>query len=584
MRRWLTVVVALCWLGVSLLWMPPAVALPSSNGLPTVVRSIEGQQVQIPDWGRITFSMLPPILGDGEFLLTDPEVLQAIGYDPSRVWRVGMRPESLIMLGDVSQFTSLGQLSLNQIASGSGTALELLTLDSFGLIPWQTPASLVQAIPDLGSLTVGSVEPIRDLVLGALVSGNMQEPLGDISAMAIAQLVDQFPALGNLPLGHLQLTNYALNSIPGLTDAPLQTFAGSGQVVLDTIPGLPQLPLNQFLPDWLMSALPVMGKADLMWGPKESGKTRTITGGTAGDVFAALPCQTPCPHIELTEPEGEGPLRGQQWIAGPSQPVPGGKGPLRMVNDGMEPTGIKPWPATVPFKLVVETVDEATGSATFAWYMQIRVKTVWGETWATPHFLGPFPAGETREKGIVLASLSAPPAGIELPGTDPQLDPEPDPLPELEPPLSGTCDRLEPWRDPLPGGFITSRYGWRRHPISGEQRFHAGIDEALGGAPGAFILAGNCGRVVTTGVIGGYGYTVEIQHPRGGTLYAHLHPGTFAVRQGEEVRGGQRLARQGATGRVTGPHLHFEWHHNGLGRGTTDPCNLPPYRGYCGNG
>jgi murein DD-endopeptidase MepM/ murein hydrolase activator NlpD len=103
---------------------------------------------------------------------------------------------------------------------------------------------------------------------------------------------------------------------------------------------------------------------------------------------------------------------------------------------------------------------------------------------------------------------------------------------------------------------ITSAFGWRLHPITGNQRFHNGID--LGAETGAPVVAVHDGQVVTANAMGGYGLTVIIDHhkPAWQTLYAHLSQ--LAVQPGQPVRQGDLIGFVGSTGNSTGPHLHFE--------------------------
>ena len=111
---------------------------------------------------------------------------------------------------------------------------------------------------------------------------------------------------------------------------------------------------------------------------------------------------------------------------------------------------------------------------------------------------------------------------------------------------------------------VTSNYGWRHHPIRNRRLFHAGIDlvKRKGGvnAPieafigGEVLYAGN-GRSGTG--VGGYGNVVVIRDGKGKAhVYAHLH--SLSVRKGQNVSKGQVIGRQGATGQVTGAHLHYE--------------------------
>jgi len=103
-------------------------------------------------------------------------------------------------------------------------------------------------------------------------------------------------------------------------------------------------------------------------------------------------------------------------------------------------------------------------------------------------------------------------------------------------------------------GRITSGFGYRVHPISGDRRLHAGADIA---APtGAPIVAANAGTVAVAGPAGGYGLAVYLDH--GGIVTRYGHASAVLVRAGQRVERGQLIARVGSTGRSTGPHLHFE--------------------------
>ncbi|RST72592.1 M23 family metallopeptidase [Siminovitchia acidinfaciens] len=111
------------------------------------------------------------------------------------------------------------------------------------------------------------------------------------------------------------------------------------------------------------------------------------------------------------------------------------------------------------------------------------------------------------------------------------------------------------------GYRITSPYGWRTDPIRGGREFHAGID--LVKADRAPIHAFTEGHVLFAGMgsagsgLGGYGNVVVIKGKDGcAHLYAHLVK--TEVKAGMFVKKGQVIGRQGATGRVTGSHLHYE--------------------------
>lgn len=117
-------------------------------------------------------------------------------------------------------------------------------------------------------------------------------------------------------------------------------------------------------------------------------------------------------------------------------------------------------------------------------------------------------------------------------------------------------------------GSTTSPFGWRRDPISGGARFHAGVD--LRAAYGTAVPAAADGEVVFAGARGSYGNLVIVRHESGiESRYAHLS--TVDVREGETVAIGQSVGRVGSTGRSTAPHLHFEVLVNGA---RVDPATL----------
>lgn len=110
-------------------------------------------------------------------------------------------------------------------------------------------------------------------------------------------------------------------------------------------------------------------------------------------------------------------------------------------------------------------------------------------------------------------------------------------------------------------GNITSNVGWRHDPIDGGLKHHNGLDIAVPiGTPVKVITAGT---VTFSGVRGGYGNLVIVEHADGlTTLYGHNSQ--LLVRAGDRVSAGQTLALSGATGRCTGPHLHFELWKSGI--------------------
>jgi len=104
-------------------------------------------------------------------------------------------------------------------------------------------------------------------------------------------------------------------------------------------------------------------------------------------------------------------------------------------------------------------------------------------------------------------------------------------------------------------GRFADGFGWRVHPLTGKRNFHTGLDLAPGF--GHKVYASQSGKVVFSGIRGGYGRLVILDHGGGLTSwYGHLSESRVAPQQ--QVLRGDWIGRVGATGMVTGPHLHFE--------------------------
>jgi murein DD-endopeptidase MepM/ murein hydrolase activator NlpD len=134
----------------------------------------------------------------------------------------------------------------------------------------------------------------------------------------------------------------------------------------------------------------------------------------------------------------------------------------------------------------------------------------------------------------------------------------PQPLPARRAPVARAADPAtvpDRAEGPVVLGPVSSAFGWRRDPISGQDRFHKGVD--IKAAYGQAVPSVASGRVVSAGEQGAYGLTVVVEHDSGiRTRYAHLS--AVAVRSGDVVVRGQDVGRVGSSGRSTGPHLHFE--------------------------
>ena len=115
--------------------------------------------------------------------------------------------------------------------------------------------------------------------------------------------------------------------------------------------------------------------------------------------------------------------------------------------------------------------------------------------------------------------------------------------------------RKVPLKPPMLYFYISSDYGWRKHPVLKKRRFHHGID--LAGTWQETVHAPAPGTVIFAGRKGSFGNVVQVRHAYGvTTTYAHL--AKITIRKGADVVAGTVVGKMGRTGRVDGAHLHYE--------------------------
>ncbi len=150
------------------------------------------------------------------------------------------------------------------------------------------------------------------------------------------------------------------------------------------------------------------------------------------------------------------------------------------------------------------------------------------------------------------------PDALTEPAADAGLFKPPEEAPAEEIPADATMSVTALALDhapPLAEYTVTSPFGWREDPITGERAFHYGVD--LAAEEGAAVCAFAAGTVEYVGESALYGNYVSLLHPDGTrTLYAHC--GAVCATVGREVALGEKIGEVGTTGRTTGPHLHLE--------------------------
>ncbi len=114
---------------------------------------------------------------------------------------------------------------------------------------------------------------------------------------------------------------------------------------------------------------------------------------------------------------------------------------------------------------------------------------------------------------------------------------------------------------PVENARITSRFGYRTHPITGNYGFHTGLD--LAAAEGTAVSASFYGKVIETGNDDAWGKYILMEHSDNlATFYCHLSE--IYAEEGSVIRQGETIGLAGSTGWSTGPHLHFEVRINGI--------------------
>lgn len=115
--------------------------------------------------------------------------------------------------------------------------------------------------------------------------------------------------------------------------------------------------------------------------------------------------------------------------------------------------------------------------------------------------------------------------------------------------------KLLPTNQPVDASYSSSSFGWRVDPFTGRNAFHEGLD--FPASVGTAIVAAAAGVVIAAEYHPQYGNMLDIDHGND-VVTRYAHASRLLVRVGDIVRRGQHIADIGATGRSTGPHLHFE--------------------------
>lgn len=366
---------------------------------PTIDYSQGLYKTAAPDWSKITWDTLPPVQQPG-FLKIPKNLISVFGYDPSRSWTAGQKVDSVVMLGDADDAFKMSALSLKSIdtvALPTTATTTKPTLKDFGLIQWQTPKTLVKAMPELSNLSLSEVPPLAELFSKNGGGGG-----------TISQAISSNPQAADLTLDKIDLSKYSLNSIPGLTKTQLGKFEAWQQAYINQIPKLSQVPFDK-MPQPISSGIDVVGIASVVLGTAEKGDAKAgnnyfVSGSVVrGDrtVSVACPPDKECSYLEMGDfADSEGSLYGKRWASGSSQQVLGGYGILAAVNGGKEPTGRLVYGSG--FKVALTGVNESNGTADFGLFFRICARPPFQQKTCTPYFIGPVPWLPVSENDLVI--------------------------------------------------------------------------------------------------------------------------------------------------------------------------------------
>ncbi|MHC5897645.1 hypothetical protein, partial [Nostoc sp.] len=371
----------------------------ASSATPTIDYSQGLHKTAAPNWSKITWDTLPAIQQPG-FLKIPKNLISTFGYDPSRSWTAGQKVDSVVMLGDADDAFKMSYLSLktiSKVALPTTATTTKPTLKDFGLMQWQTPKTLVKAMPELSNLSLSEVPPLAELFSKNGGGGG-----------TISQAISSNPQAADLTLDKIDLSKYSLDSIPGLDKTQLGKFKSWQQAYVNQIPKLNQVPFDK-MPQPISSDVGIVGIASVVLGTAEKGDASAgndyfVSGSVVrGDRTEEVACPQgiECSYLEMGDFAGEqGGLYGKRWASGSSQQVKGGYGILAAVNGGKEPTGRLVYGSG--FKVALTGVNESKGTADFGLFFRICARPPFQQKTCTPYFIGPVPWLPVSENDLVI--------------------------------------------------------------------------------------------------------------------------------------------------------------------------------------
>lgn len=346
------------------------------NTVDTIATYIDENGVKVPDWSQISFANLPLVDTAGEINIPT-ELINQLGYNPNRAWEAGTAVADLVMMGDLNGF-DLEEYSLTALEEYWGMSFDDWSLEEFDLIKNMDVGGLIEAYDLSGS----AAKYVKDIPI-------LQEALGSQYAGYALNVIKYKENLTSIALKEVNLAGYSISDISDLKGLAIKKYQNWQQSIIGKIPGIKEIPFSEY--EKLKSATQAIGIVDIVFGETEQYGQQSISGSDV-DGFG-VNCSGGCAHVEFS---GTPFVLGKRWISGDSQQVNGGKGILKIVNLGKEPTGRLPFNDS-PFKLVLRNNTESEGSAQLKWVFRTCFRDMFGQEHCTPYCLFEIPIYKFNE-------------------------------------------------------------------------------------------------------------------------------------------------------------------------------------------
>lgn len=277
--------------------------------------------------------------------------------------KAGESPSQCMPMGVFDYALGIGELSPASAAAAVGKTIDLNAPISI-VAPW---------LGDIKTIDALAANPALQNIL----------PLG-----AIGESGGLNSAIANVPFGNVvDLTKVLTSSVPSIATTLLNQYQGYQSLIADKIPNLGNIPFTK-MPKFTIPTGAALLRLDLVRN-KERKIDRKVMSGSELQPNAA--CSINCDYIETTPLVGLPIFKGAKIISGDSQQVEGGKGLLRWVNGGKEPTGVH----LAGMKLIVRNVNAKKGTAIV--HLNFRSCFYFFGEHCTPYFMG-FPLWQLNER------------------------------------------------------------------------------------------------------------------------------------------------------------------------------------------